>query len=283
MAYDGGGYSSRYEEEDSLGSFGGGSRGSDSGASRSRSRPDTGMRPDADMNSRHSSSHYDRGASYGGSTSYDRWGSGGNAYSRGSDSYSGRRGESSIGEDYDRRIQVAHRRMEESSGNSLRTLHETFRMGIDTTDELDVQAETLDRVDKHLDEMDVDLDRSKRHMRNIKSPFGGIANYFAKKKNIDKVTDPEMPKPAPKKREGSRGKDEPDSGPRQAGQMCTGNKVVDRNLDEMEKVLFQLRGVGELIGDQLDDSDAQIERIKVKMDRDDIKIKGLNRDIKGQL
>ena len=42
----------------------------------------------------------------------------------------------------------------------------------------------------------------------------------------------------------------------------------------------QLKGQGELIGEKLDDSNAQLERIKYKVDRTDVKIKELNEDIR---
>ena len=68
-----------------------------------------------------------------------------------------------------------------------------------------------------------------------------------------------------------------------AGLKSTGNQVVDKNCEEMSKALHQLRGVGELIGGQLDDSSAQVDRLNYKMDRNDMKIKAVNKDIRRQL
>ena len=186
------------------------------------------------------------------------------------------------------RMQLANRRMEESSASSLRTLHDTLRLGGDTAVELDRQAEALDRTERRLDEMQLDIDQSKRHMRNIKSPFGGVANYFARRKKLSDITDPKLPKEAAQaqaqaqKRGSSKG---PDTLPPSslAGLRGTGNSVVDDNLDEMGRMLHQLKGQSELIGDQLDDSNAQLERLKYKVDRTDVKIKGVNKDIRRQL
>ena len=62
-----------------------------------------------------------------------------------------------------------------------------------------------------------------------------------------------------------------------------GKKVARRSsLEEMESALHQLRGIGQLIGDQLDESEAQIDRIGVKMERDDIKMKD-NRAMRQEL
>ena len=188
-------------------------------------------------------------------------------------------------DEYRYRVQVANRRMEESSAQSLRTLNECLNMGSDTAEELDRQAEALDRTERRLDEMHVNLDKSKQHMRQIKSPFGGIANYFARKKKINEVTDPKMPKGSSR---GSSSSDHSKSSasvppPSVAGLKSTGNKVVDKNTEEMSRALHQLRGMGELIGEQLDDSSAQIDRLNYKMDRNDMKLKAVNKDIRRQL
>ena len=186
------------------------------------------------------------------------------------------------------RMQMANRRMEESSASSLRTLHDTMRLGQDTAVELDRQSEALDRTERRLDEIQLDIDQSKRHMRNIKSPFGGVANYFARRKKLSDITDPKLPKEAAQaqaqaqKRGSSKGPDTLPP-PSMAGLKGTGNRVVDDNLDEMGRMLHQLKGQGELIGEQLDESSAQIERLKYKVDHTDVKIKGLNKDIRRQL
>ena len=191
-------------------------------------------------------------------------------------------------EDFKLREQMAIRRMEESSANSLRTLNETYRMGVDTTVELDNQADGLDRVERRLDEMHVDLEKGKRNMRLIKSPFGGIANYFSKRKTVKDVTDPKDYKP-PKQSSSRKSQNTKSSAnkPSDSSQLqqykSTGSGIVDDNLDEMSKQLDRLMGVGDLIGTQLDDSEVQIDRIKYKMDRDEGGLQALNRDIKRQL
>lgn len=190
-------------------------------------------------------------------------------------------------EDLEFRKQMAVRRMEESSANSLRTLNETYRMGVDTTVELDNQAESLDRVERRLDEIHVDLEKGKRNLRLIKSPFGGIANYFSKRKSVKEVTDPKDFKPQPSSTRSSKSTRSSAKHPSDSSQLkqfqSTGSEVVDSNLDEMSKQLDRLMGVGELIGTQLDDSEVQIDRVKYKMDRDEGGIQALNRDIKRQL
>ncbi len=157
---------------------------------------------------------------------------------------------------------VAIQRMEESSANSLRLLNEleTYRMGIDMTQELELQAEKLDNVERKLDEIHVDLDKSKRNLRLNKSPFGGIANYFSKRKEVTE------PKPPPKPSDPITRTKPKTSATKMDQYSSSGSKVVDRNLDEMSQQLDRLMGVGEE-SVQLDDFEVQVHRLKYKIDR----------------
>ena len=276
--------SSRNPFDDDLPSFSSAGRYDSSSRDASSSgRYDSSSRDPYRSTGRYDSSSRDPYRSTGryDSSSRDPYSSTGHYDSRGYDEEDGR-GYGLPEDDYDMRIQAAYRRMEQSSGNSLRTLNETVRMGVETTEELERQAETLDRVETRLDEMDADLDKSKRHMRNIRSPFGGISNYFAKRKPVSEITDPKVPKSSSSQ---SSGRSEKSGRQQQQSKSydSTGNQVVDRNLEEMERALHQLKGIGELINDQLDDSDSQITRIGVKMDRDHGKMKGLNAEIRREL
>ena len=184
------------------------------------------------------------------------------------------------------RMMMANRRMEESSARSLRVLNETMRIGIDTTEELERQAESLDKTERRLDEMHVDLDKGERNLRKIKSPFGGISNYFSRKKTVKDVTDPKDYKepPSSKSRSASaQAQSRPQRKQQQAPPESTGNDVVDRNLDEMEKGLHQLKGVGEMMGRQLDDSDKQLDRVAHQLNRNHKEIEELNEGIRKEL
>ena len=64
----------------------------------------------------------------------------------------------------------------------------------------------------------------------------------------------------------------------QVQKQSTGNKVVDHNLDQLEFELKQLERQAYLIGSQLDESNDTLERIRVKMDCNDICIKYVTRD-----
>ncbi len=180
------------------------------------------------------------------------------------------------------REQIVIRRMEESSANALRKLNETYRMGVDTTVELDHQAEKLDNVERKLDEIHSDVDKSKKNVSRIKSPFGGIFNRFSKQKDVSEITDPKDYKPPSISSNPSRSK--PKSSPKELRHYeSTGSAVVDSNLDEMSRQLNRMMGVGELIGVQLDDSKVQIDRIDYKMGREQEILKSVTKDINKQL
>lgn len=215
----------------------------------------------------------------------DDYGGGAGGGSRGGYSADRRLDDEREADEYHYRVQVANRRMEESSAQSLRTLHECLQMGSDTAEELERQAEALDRTEVRLDEMHVNLDKSKQHMRQIKSPFGGIANYFARRKKLNEVTDPKMPKGrgSSSSSGGQKYNEASSAQPSMKGLKSTGNQAVDKNCEEMSRALHQLKGMGEVIGEQLTDSSAQIERMNYKMERNDVKLKKVNKDIRGQL
>ena len=71
----------------------------------------------------------------------------------------------------------------ESSLRSLQYLHESEKAGVATAEELDRQKEQLLRTEAKIDGMNVTLQRSERHIRGIRSIFGGIRNKFISNEN----------------------------------------------------------------------------------------------------
>ena len=183
-------------------------------------------------------------------------------------------------DDLEYRLMAANRRMEDSSFQCVRVLNETMSMATDTTEELERQNESLGRTEQRLDEMEVDLEASRRDMREVKSIFGSFRNRFSK---------PTYTKdPPPSKKPSSSSKVATNSKKKQQqsqalSKQSTGNEIVDRNLDELERGLKQLEGQAYLIGHQIDESDVTIDRVRVKMDRNDVRIKSITKDAKRQL
>ena len=71
----------------------------------------------------------------------------------------------------------------ESSLRSLQHLHESEKAGVVTAEELDRQKEQLLRTEAKIDGMNITLQRSERHIRGIRSIFGGIRNKFSSSDN----------------------------------------------------------------------------------------------------
>ena len=191
----------------------------------------------------------------------------------------------------DQRTQLAYKKMEESSARSVQTLHNTLQIGQDTTEELERQAEALDRTERHLDDMQVDLSmehKTKRHVGR-RSPLSSISRAFSKKKKPSKVTDPNPVKGTAqtlqKKSSATSFATGPNpiSPPSTAGPKSVGNKVVDGNLDEMEKILHQLKDIGQEMGDQLDDSSIQVNRINQKSGHVGISLRDANKRLVADL
>ena len=184
-------------------------------------------------------------------------------------------------EEIDQRLLDANRRMEDSSFRCVQVLNETVKMATDTSEELEIQAESLDRTEDNLDKMAIDLECSRRSMREVKSMFGSLVNRFTKPKI---PSDPPPKKSSVPSSKSSKGASKPTAQTQaQVQKQSTGNEAVDRNLDQLEFGLKQLEGQAYLIGNQLDESNDQLERIRVKMDRNDIRIRDVTRDARRQL
>ena len=180
----------------------------------------------------------------------------------------------------DQRLLDADRRMENSSFRCVQILNETVKMATDTLEELEIQGKkSLDRTEDNLDKMDIDLVCSQRNMREVKSMFGSMVNRFTKPKI---PSDPSPKKSSVPSSKSSKGASKP-TVQAQVQKKSTGNKVVDRNLDQLEFGLKQLERQAYLIGSQLDEYNDQLECIRVKMDRNNICIRDITRDARRQL
>ena len=192
-------------------------------------------------------------------------------------------------QDLQQRMEAAHQRMEDSSRRCVELMYETMAMATDTTEELESQAEALERTERRLDEMDVALESSKRNLREVKSVFGGFVNSITKPKFRGEKPSSSSKSSffSPFKQSGPKETESHSVGrQKQAAavkKQSTGNAVVDRNLDQLEAGLKQLEGQAHLIGHQLDDSNVQIDRISWKMQKNDEKLTSVTRSAKDEL
>ena len=162
--------------------------------------------------------------------------------------------------------------------------NESLSSAIDTSRELHRQQESLDRCNHMLDKMDDDLKQSKRAMRVISSPFGGIINYFARDGKKDKAAAPQRAQVSNKTHsirssEGQSSSWQEQRSSNRDGYESSGNTVVDDNLDQVEQALTEMKRVGLEIGNQLDHSIVTIDDLNTKVTDRDGKIINLNRKI----
>ena len=134
-----------------------------------------------------------------------------------------------------------------------------------------------------LDKMDDDLRQSKRAMRVISSPFGGIVNYFSRdgKKKEKVATGGSQRGQVTNKAAHGNGDGQSSSwqGQRSSNRQyeSSGNAVVDDNLDQVEQALAQMKRVGLEIGNQLDHSMVTIDELNSKVTDRDGRLVDLNR------
>ena len=186
------------------------------------------------------------------------------------------------------RFEAANRRMEDSSRRCVELVHETMGLANETSEELEAQAEALERTERRLDEMDVALESSKRNMREVRSVFGGFVNSITKPQFRGEKPPPSskssffnpFKKSNPKDTGSYSGSAQKQA---KAVKQSTGNTVVDRNLDQLEAGLKQLEGQAHLMGHQLDDSNVQIDRISWKMAKNEEKLKSVTRSAHKEL
>ena len=129
-----------------------------------------------------------------------------------------------------------------------------------------------------LDKMDDDLKQSKRAMRVISSPFGGIYNYFARDGKKDKTV-PQGTTNRTTIRERQRHEQYSTGSSSSTQYESSGNIVVDDNLDEVARGLAEMKRVGLEIGNQLDHSITTIDELNDKVTDRDGKLIGLNKKI----
>eukprot|EP00005_Dracoamoeba_jomungandri_P001206 CAMPEP_0174250716 /NCGR_PEP_ID=MMETSP0439-20130205/801_1 /TAXON_ID=0 /ORGANISM="Stereomyxa ramosa, Strain Chinc5" /LENGTH=503 /DNA_ID=CAMNT_0015330857 /DNA_START=27 /DNA_END=1534 /DNA_ORIENTATION=+ len=76
----------------------------------------------------------------------------------------------------------------QTSENALRIAHDTLAMGIDTMDELEYQAEQIDRIESRVENIHYNLNRGERHLRGIESLGGHFINTISSDKKKGKPT-----------------------------------------------------------------------------------------------
>lgn len=200
----------------------------------------------------------------------------------------------------------------DSSYRSVGLIYETEKIGVETAEELKRQGEVLKRADNMLDNMDQDLKTSQRHINSIKSVWGGLVNYF--KGKPETKPPPEDPKSyqanstlqtamsSSREQEDKYQASHPNlrkldtaafgasasvdsSSSRHMGYpqnryLKEAHQTLDNNLDEMSGGLQRLKNLGLGLQSEIDEQDASIDSLINKVDKMDLKINNVNKQMK---
>ena len=114
-----------------------------------------------------------------------------------------------------------------------------------------------------------------RELTNIQTIFGGVVNYFKKEKTTTKDTKISSP---PSKGDTFT----PSATPRipsVAREISDPKTIVDRNLDQLDSGLDILNDLAIQLGEQIDGSNKQLDRIYDKQENVNTKVDKLNKKI----
>eukprot|EP00117_Sycon_ciliatum_P049527 scpid72886/ scgid35094/ Soluable nsf attachment protein 29 len=188
---------------------------------------------------------------------------------------------------YEQRMDQLDDQMLDSTRRSRQRLEEAHRMGIDTAVELDEQGEKLSRAERRLDDIDEDLRTSQRTIRQIRSVFGGVVNWF--------TTDKLSTTPSTVSSSQAKATSSHSSGADRVSQSAGSShrtmqqqeqrrnyrnakdQEVDENLSVMSDTLGVLKNLGQDMGQTLQDQNDQIERTSGRVRTLDGKVEDLNK------
>lgn len=199
----------------------------------------------------------------------------------------------------------------QSSERSISLLRDSEQIGVATAEELIRQREQLERTETRLDEINNTLRFSQKRIQGIKSVFGSLKNYLSGKSGEQipgpsfKVSDDSSstsrmiatPSRLTSHVENSRanlGSSAGDhAGVRIRGLAEDGDtrsqhntssgqnlqKVIDRNLEDMCSSLSHLKGLAEVLGEEIDSQNEIIDRVNDKTDKADFSILQQNKEM----
>nr|CAG4652372.1 EOG090X0MTI [Triops cancriformis] len=179
-----------------------------------------------------------------------------------------------------------------STQRSLGLLYETEQVGSSTAEELLRQKEQLQNTDRKLEEMNVNLRASEKHIQNIKSVFSSIKNYFSKGPELPKTqSSPSLSNTSsssishtrlPKAVEQVQGATSSSLSPEHPGLRIRGfteesrdssvDSRMDKNLDLMSQSLFRLKGLAVGLEEEIDDQNALLDRMQTNHENGERKL-----------
>ncbi|VDK42380.1 unnamed protein product [Anisakis simplex] len=206
---------------------------------------------------------------------------------------------------YEREIEKYMQESLDSTQRSRRQLDQSEQIGVATAQDLLTQREKLENAEKNLEEIDKVTKMTQRNLNSLKSVFGGFfKNKFSRapkenneicvrtvmkllqkmsssksdnrlNKTVDKLTSADstssytggaVSASGPTLSESSRAAIK-------GTRWETMDNEIDSNLDSMSSQLARLRDLGSAIGDEVDSQNELLDRIQMKAERNDSRVK----------
>lgn len=218
-------------------------------------------------------------------------------------------------------IEASESRQLESTQRALASIYDSEKMAITTAEELLVQGDQLDNIERRTDEITTMSNSAQKHINSIKSVFGGIRNYFSrggdKPASTDAATQPslrqsqlketvsrverERPQNPSVDYSGLRddsaaptdldskflaGSRRPDVQRSEYIRRVTNSQQeakMEQNLDMMAGGLSRLKGLAMEMGNEIEEQNLQLDRINNKVDIADNLIQDQNKQLRGIL
>jgi uncharacterized coiled-coil protein SlyX len=176
----------------------------------------------------------------------------------------------------------------ESTRRALLLINESREVGTKTAEELASQGEKLNKIEEHMDKLNVDLTETQKNLNRMKSVFGGIINKFTfgKKKDASssnknsKVADQTSPRSSVSSTNGEvcseartgfaviTGSDREQELNSNLEELSLGLKGLadlargmQREIDRQDPILGRLNDKSEATKSRIDDQNAQMKKL----------------------
>jgi hypothetical protein len=192
----------------------------------------------------------------------------------------------------DQRIDEVTDETLDSTRRMVRMAEETNQIGVETLVTLNEQGEKLDNIERRLDEMNVDLKKTEKNLREMEKCCGCIPCPCGGPKSVTKS---KTYKRTYGNKAGSNQSDVVTSQPRRGGggdneggyvKRITGDEredEMDDNLRAVGNILDNLHGIAVDMGDELDRQNTQLADINTKAKINEVHIGQANYRMKQQL
>ncbi|KFD50869.1 hypothetical protein M514_08307 [Trichuris suis] len=212
---------------------------------------------------------------------------------------------------YEQQIEAALQSSLSSTGRSIAALQEAEEVGLGTAQDLIVQGEKLQNVDRKLGEIQDTTRQTQRHLSSLKSVFGSMKNYFSKDKAakaaaaalaIDEPSRTQRPRATDLQTTVDRIKEDTSGGlfSDNPSRICGGgaptlsdstrqsiagtrwgamNDEIEDNLGIMEGNLRRLKELGLALGEEVQQQNDLIDNVARKADKTNLTVDNQNRQM----